>query len=636
MKWTHRWNFPSNNFGPIFGIADSGVETFKGTPIKSLAREICQNSLDANDQSGQPSKIVFQPFELTPADIPDFAGLQDALKKALKFWSVQKLDDKAKSFFSAALSVAQNGKIPCLRISDYHTTGLTGAREEYHSAWCNLTKATGASDKSGSNGGSFGIGKYAPFACSSFRTVFYSTADNEGHCAYQGVSRLTSFKNKDGEITQGTGFYGGEKNSPVHEQLSLDPSFQRKTTDHGTDIFIIGFNGDRYWREQMIASILDGFLYAVHQGTLVADVDGIEIRQDRLSDLVVSYKDYFQERADEYYQTLVADTSSRTFEKELSDDPETCGKLTLCMMIMPGFHRRVAMVRQTGMKIQDKGHISGIIPFAGVLYIAGDALNTYLRTLENPQHLTWEVERAKNKKKAKNLLKQFMQFIRESLDEMRHDDSEEALDPPLGEYLSADPENEAKNKARTENILDFIHEIDVRETEIKTPVAEASDEQEQEHDTHQADEAGDIIVSDLPGEGGSNSQGAHGKGCGNGPQPGFGNEYTPAEHRKSSSPIPANHVRSLVRDRENGAYTILFTPVLSASDGVLEVFMSAESQVYAAKILRVSCPAQPNLVVMGNKIRNVVFTKHQSLRIDIFIDYHDFCSMEVRAYGNKT
>ena len=36
----YSWNFPSNNYGQIFGIADSGVETFNGTPIKSLAREI--------------------------------------------------------------------------------------------------------------------------------------------------------------------------------------------------------------------------------------------------------------------------------------------------------------------------------------------------------------------------------------------------------------------------------------------------------------------------------------------------------------------------------------------------------------------------------------------------------------------
>ena len=40
FSFTHKWNFPSNNHGQIFGISDSGVETFNGTPIKSLAREI--------------------------------------------------------------------------------------------------------------------------------------------------------------------------------------------------------------------------------------------------------------------------------------------------------------------------------------------------------------------------------------------------------------------------------------------------------------------------------------------------------------------------------------------------------------------------------------------------------------------
>ena len=28
-----KWNFPSNNHSQIIGIADSGVEMFKGTPI---------------------------------------------------------------------------------------------------------------------------------------------------------------------------------------------------------------------------------------------------------------------------------------------------------------------------------------------------------------------------------------------------------------------------------------------------------------------------------------------------------------------------------------------------------------------------------------------------------------------------
>lgn len=268
---THRWNFPSNNYGQIFGIADSGVETFKGTPIKSLAREICQNSIDANLHNGLPTRIEFKLFEIPVKDIPDFGGLEDALRRALDFWSQQE-SDKAKSFFDFALNTAHQKSIRCLRISDFNTTGLTGSREVYNSPWCNLTKSTGASDKSGSNGGSFGIGKFAPYACSTFRTVFYSTADMNGICAYQGVSRLTSFELKKGEIAQGTGFYGNGKNTPVYEQFSLDPNYKRDPTKPGTDIFIVGFNGDDDWQSQMVASILDGFLYAVYVGNLEVDV----------------------------------------------------------------------------------------------------------------------------------------------------------------------------------------------------------------------------------------------------------------------------------------------------------------------------------------------------------------------------
>ena len=56
------WEFPSNNNGQIYGIGDSGVETFLGTPIRSLAREICQNSLDATLENGKPAHVSFSTF----------------------------------------------------------------------------------------------------------------------------------------------------------------------------------------------------------------------------------------------------------------------------------------------------------------------------------------------------------------------------------------------------------------------------------------------------------------------------------------------------------------------------------------------------------------------------------------------
>lgn len=150
FNFTQKWNFPSNNYGQILGIAESGVETFNGTPIKSLAREICQNSLDAALDRGKPTRVEFKTFEIDPRNIPDYKSLEDALKRALDFWSQQQ-SDKAKTFFRQALDVIHKPTITCLRISDFNTSGLIGSHEEYNSPWCNLTKSSGASDKSGTS-----------------------------------------------------------------------------------------------------------------------------------------------------------------------------------------------------------------------------------------------------------------------------------------------------------------------------------------------------------------------------------------------------------------------------------------------------------------------------------------------------
>ena len=60
----------------------------------------------------------------------------------------------------------------------------------------------------------------------------------------------------------------------MYKQFSLDPAYSRSAENSGTDIFIAAFNGDKGWQHQMVASVLDGFLYAIYNGTLVVDVDG--------------------------------------------------------------------------------------------------------------------------------------------------------------------------------------------------------------------------------------------------------------------------------------------------------------------------------------------------------------------------
>ena len=42
------WFFPSRGYGATECSANPALEMFKGEPIRAMAREICQNSLDAN------------------------------------------------------------------------------------------------------------------------------------------------------------------------------------------------------------------------------------------------------------------------------------------------------------------------------------------------------------------------------------------------------------------------------------------------------------------------------------------------------------------------------------------------------------------------------------------------------------
>ena len=271
-----RWSFPSNNKGDINGIGNSGVETFQGTPLKSLAREICQNSLDAALE-GKTVEVEFMPFALDIGEFPDAESLEKAFRASLNFWSVQSVK-KATDFFERAIKMMESGSIPFLRISDFNTTGLKGSKSEYNTPWCNLTKSSGASDKAGTSGGSFGIGKFAPYACSEFRTVFYSTLDIEDVTAFQGISRITSFRTDDDDITVGVGYYGDENNQPVYSQLKLDPHFRREKKQTGTDIFIAGFRFySTDWKDSIITSVLDGFLYSVYNSKLILRVYDVVI-----------------------------------------------------------------------------------------------------------------------------------------------------------------------------------------------------------------------------------------------------------------------------------------------------------------------------------------------------------------------
>lgn len=424
------WNFPSNNFGQITGLNDAGIETFKGNPWNSLAREINQNSCDARIEGNiEPVRVEFQLFDIPTSDFPSCDAYTKMLEESLNYWS-----DNAKtvSFFENALNIMKKDRIKFLKISDYNTTGLTGSRKARQGNWHNLIKSVGSSNKDSKSGGSFGIGKHAPFACSDLRTVFYSTMDIEGVEAFQGVAKLVTHLNDNAEPTQGTGYYGKViRNEPINNRMEINEIFRRDQT--GTDVFIAGFHAENDWETKVIRSVLESFFLAILDQKLIVTVGDTEINAETIPLILEQYtKNEIDCLSYSYYEAYTLSNANKFVENNF----EGLGEIR--MYVLPGKEapKRVAMVRSTGMKIYDKGNFRTPFKFAGVLIAEGDEINKFLRQIEPPTHTAWEPERYDDPKYAKNIIKKLYAWMNEHIRSISLGEAIEELDVEgLSDYL---------------------------------------------------------------------------------------------------------------------------------------------------------------------------------------------------------
>lgn len=628
------WYFPSNDHGENKGINDSGVATFRGTPLKSLAREICQNSLDAQDDKNCPVTINFSVFDINSNDLPGSECLRMTFEKCIEYWSGQ-VAKTTKETFSNAIDKISDQTIHMMRISDFNTKGLTGSKKtkDINTDWIRLTKSSGSSDKKGPAGGSYGIGKFAPFACSDLLTVFYNTYDIEDNCAYQGVSRLVTFERDDGETTQGTGYYGNERNTPVFEQLYLDPKFKRNVGDYGTDVYIAGYKYYKdNWEDEIIISILDGFLGAIWNEKLIAKVGEIVINKEALPSIIDTYQDELNGKyVLEYYSVLTSNKTKWFVEENFNG----LGKIKFGVLLAEQdeqFHRKAAMIRKTGMKIKDADRISTFVQFAAIMFIEGDKINEQLRLIENPEHTEWQPSRSPNPVMASALVKSIQNFMKDKLEEIIDQENQDEMDATGVADFLPDSANDDSSKQLDEAVTDTVFKIDKRivnpkviggtkekiesdvEGESKVNIEPGGDDEDWYHDD-----------SKHPNPPNPNSKP-------NGPvHPVHGDTkvYPKAKEIKAAKFIP------ICTDVTKGKYIVLFTPSDNGIDGKLQLFLSGETESFKAPIKKAQLVGANELEFSENTIKGLSFLAGKQLRISIELDFYDYCSMEVKASANK-
>lgn len=633
----YNWFFPSNCGGDEQGLNNSLIETFNDSPIKSLAREILQNSLDAAI-GGQRAEVQFKSFNLSRDAFPGVEELTDIMDKCFKFAR----NDKTKNFFSNAKSVLQSDKINFLRISDFNTKGLCGSDKDRGTDWANLVRSTGSSDKKGEKGGSFGIGKGAPFACSALRTVFYSTFDCNGLKASQGVSRLTSFilkKFDDGadDVAQGVGYYGiqeAHKVNPCREMLMLDENFKRETT--GTDIYIAGlrkeiFDDINELQTTIINEVLDGFLMAIWDEKLSVRVNSFVIDKANLATIVERFKDKLNPSTLMNYELLAKDTKWEDFDICIGNCK--IGHIRLSIALRHDGNNKISMIRSTGMKILDKDRLCPTLRFVGIAIIEGKELNERLIKLENPSHNKWEPKRYEPAISQK-LLNTIYDYIKNKLNEFAEKAYSSTVDiEGAGEFLPDDLTGGGMD--RTTSKQEVTNRIVNIEKKIKKEVDSNAHLSTYEigEDLKSETEANGNVVEGTDDEGYMHHGGKrHGEGERDPEEVSF--EDGVGNNGKQIILVKAKHFRIFCINKNDQLYRLIFTTNETSKKAYFVINKIAElSEKEPVNILSVKGISNP--VISKNKVGYVSLEEGVTQSIDIQIDEQDYCSMEVKIYAYK-
>lgn len=474
------WHFPLTGGGAEYGINESGIQTFKSGMDKSLAREAIQNSLDAKvddpDKQAMPVLVRFVKFDIDKDDLPGAQRLEDVLVKAREYYGS---DKDAVRFYDEALKVIQ-GPIPCLKISDYNTKGLRGTAEQKEkSTFYALTKAMGVSNKSKSSGGSFGIGKSAPFSMSSLRTVIYSTYNIDDEFKLLGAARLTTFEDSPNEKRQNVGFFGNfdEEKQSVEELTDFDAMPEKFRRDNrsgaGTDISIVGYKAEDNWRASVLNAVLNDFYPAIFFNNLVVeliDASGtVTVNSDTLGVLMAEFA---ADHGDSYPYYQALSEAEYHFQEKL----DILGDCSLYIKKGDAFPGKVQLARSPLMIVKPKRY--GAPESYAALFICNDIEkgDPLLRNLEPAAHNDWIASlwdpltmEPKVKSYGSTILSELDTWIKGKIDAISTADTEHVLEiEGLGEYLPDEEVGDFEAEEDNDDLLD--NHTEIRKKNEKKPV----------------------------------------------------------------------------------------------------------------------------------------------------------------------
>ncbi len=444
-----KWYFPPTGGGVSYGVNDSSQEHFRANAWENTIREIIQNSLDAfNEHNNNPVVVKISEITIPAREIgaEDLAGhVSKALERITQ-------DNTIGKEYKNALKTLKQDAIKVLAITDTNTTGLVDDK------WDALVYDEGVTSKNiSASGGSFGIGKSAPYLVSSIKTVCYSTRYLQRRTPGKKSGRMEKFiarckisshenPKKTNEMLQHIGFgtkarlKQNERAEPttgnnIHKQFRLDGV--------GSGIFIIGFEpGVKDWVKIAKESIVRSFFVAIHEKKLQVIINSETISYETLDNIFENTK----KTHSKHYYHIIRDSEIK--QSIAGDMGKFSVKLSVGDKNLPN---RIAYVNRRGMLITDDKTFNtnpfstsvgkGWAKYAGVVMAEDDRTAEQIRNMEPPNHHAIEFKRINDerqreitKKNLKQIQKNIEDFVSQNIADTDEENSIQL--PELAEILS--------------------------------------------------------------------------------------------------------------------------------------------------------------------------------------------------------
>ena len=391
------WYFPPANGGVSYGFNDASQQHFRDNPWEQTIREVIQNSLDAIDTSRNgPVKVYLSEIKIPASEI-GVTDLKNHISSALD--SVREEENsEGISFYEHAIKVLKNNEINVLAITDRNTTGLVDKK------WKALIYHEGITNKGdlSAPGGSFGIGKNAPYLVSALKTVCYSTRYLKRGREEKFIARcnISSHKNPKPphEELQHIGFGTKTQLEPNTRPLPTEGSeiYKKFRLDEsGSGIFIMGFEPKvDDWIKIAKKSIAHNFFAAIHEKKLEIFINSDSINYETLDAIFENSKK--NEFARHYYHIIRDGKITESIDTEF-------GKFTLQLSLNKDLPNTIAYINRRGMFITDARTFKdnpfyspigkGWASYAAVVTAADDSTDQKIRKMEPPNHKSIQHER---------------------------------------------------------------------------------------------------------------------------------------------------------------------------------------------------------------------------------------------------